>query len=192
MHLPRSHKVERATQSLDHRFLDGPEQGRCLGRISPRQPQGMVQFLVMKNPVRGVFSLEFIGRCHIDADIGRIPAKSGPNFPSTLAEGDGRAPNFSQQELGPAQRAVGYVHGESSPVAQMLALPKGICHRHKVIQQDGDQVLLVCCPVRPASVADFAITWQRCIECRPPSMIEIRGMDGYVLAFLGHSYSLRA
>jgi hypothetical protein len=61
MHIPRSNKMESAAQSLDHRFLDGPEQGRCLRHISPRQPQGMVQLLVMKNPVQGVFSLEFIG-----------------------------------------------------------------------------------------------------------------------------------
>jgi hypothetical protein len=51
MHLSRRHKVEPASQGLDYRFLDRPEQSRCLGHIASRQPPGMVQLLVVKNPV---------------------------------------------------------------------------------------------------------------------------------------------
>jgi len=146
----------------------------------------MLQFLVMKDPVQGVFSLEFIGRCHINADIGLIPTKSGPDFPSTLAEGDGRAPIFSQQEMGPAERAVDHVNFENSSIEQMSKFPGGTFHRRNVIQEDGDQMILVSCPVRPASFEDFVVTWQGCIECRAPSMIKTHGMDGYALAILRH------
>jgi hypothetical protein len=53
--------MERASHGLDHRFLDRPEQGRCIFHISPRQLQGMVQLQVMKNPVQRIFSPNFIG-----------------------------------------------------------------------------------------------------------------------------------
>ncbi len=86
MDLPRSHKVKPASQGLYNSLLDGPEQGCCLCHISPRQPHCMLQLLVMEDPVQGVFSPEFLKRCRIDADIGLIPAKGGPDFPSTLAE----------------------------------------------------------------------------------------------------------
>jgi hypothetical protein len=56
----------------------------------------MLKLLWMEDPVKGVFSLEFIGPCHIDADIRLISTESGPDFSSTLAEGDGRTPIFSQ------------------------------------------------------------------------------------------------
>jgi hypothetical protein len=39
------------------------------------------------------------------------------------------------------------------------------------------------------SFEDFAGTWQGCIKDRSPSMIETRGMDGYVLAILCHIHS---
>ena len=53
-----------------------------------------------ERPGKGVFSLKFIGFCYIDADIGCIPTKRGPDFPSALTEGDGRTPIFSQQQIG--------------------------------------------------------------------------------------------
>jgi hypothetical protein len=130
--------------------------------------------------------MEFIGRCHINADIGIIPTKSGPDFASTLAEGDGRDPIFPQQEIRFSERAVDYVNWESGSIERMPAFPEGTFHRHNVIQEDGDQVILVSWPVRPASFGDFAITWQGCIECRSPSMIKTHGMDGYALAILFH------
>jgi hypothetical protein len=114
MHLPWADKMERASQRLNHRFLDRPEQGRCPGRISPRELPGKVQFLVVKNPAQGVITLEFVGRCHIDADIGPIPTKSGPDLPVPRAEGNGWSPNFSQQELRPAQQTVSHLKGNRS------------------------------------------------------------------------------
>jgi hypothetical protein len=65
----------------------------------------MFKLLRMEDPGKGVFSLEFIWPCHIDADIGRISAESGPDFSSPLAEGYGRPPVSSHQEMGPAERA---------------------------------------------------------------------------------------
>jgi hypothetical protein len=56
----------------------------------------MLKLLCMEDPVKGVFSLEFIGPCHIDADIRLISTESGPNSSSPLSEGDGRTPIFSQ------------------------------------------------------------------------------------------------
>jgi hypothetical protein len=52
----------------------------------------MLKLLCMEDPVKGVCSLEFIGPCHIDADTGLICTESGPEFSSTVAEGDGRPP----------------------------------------------------------------------------------------------------
>jgi len=149
----------------------------------------MLQLLVMKDPVYGVLALEFIGRCHIDANIGLVPTKSGPDFPSTLAEGDGPALIFSQQETGPAEPVADHMNWESSSIGRMPVFPEGTFQRHSVIQQDGDQDILVSCPVRPASFEGFAITWQGCIECRSPSMIKTHGMDAYALAILRHIHS---
>jgi len=93
------------SQGLDHGFLDRPEQGRGLFQISARQPQGLLKLLGLEDPVKGVSSLEFIAPGHIDADRSIIFTQSGPDFSSTLAEGNGRTPIFSQQEMGPAKRA---------------------------------------------------------------------------------------
>ena len=103
----------------------------------------MLKLLVNENPVKGVFLLEFIGPRHINADIGLIPADGGPDVSSTFAEGDGRSPIFSQQEMGPAKRAADHVKGESSSVGGMKAFPKRASHRRQVIPQDICQVLLV-------------------------------------------------
>ena len=97
----------------------------------------MLQLLVMKDPVYGVFSLEFIGRCHIDANIGLVPTKSAPDFPSTLAEGNPRHPIFSRQEMGPAQRAVDDANRQGNSITRMEAFPEGVFLRHHVIQEDG-------------------------------------------------------
>jgi hypothetical protein len=91
--------------------------------------------------------------------------------------------------MGPAERAVDHVNGESSSIERMPVFPEGTFHRRNVIQEDGDQVILVSCPIRPASFEGFAITWQGCIECRSPSMIKTHGMDGYALAILPHIHS---
>jgi len=103
----------------------------------------MLELLVIKNPVKGVFLLEFIGPRNIDADIGLIPADGGPGLSSTFTEGDGRSPICSQQEMGPAKRAVDHVKGESSSMGGMKAFPKRAVHRRQVIPQDRYQAVLV-------------------------------------------------
>jgi hypothetical protein len=104
--LPRIHKMERTSQSLGDGFLDGPKQGGCSGRISTGQPRGLLKLLVMENPVDRVFSREFVGPCHVDADIGIIPTEGRPKSPSSFAEGDGRPPMLSPQEKGLAEGVV--------------------------------------------------------------------------------------
>jgi hypothetical protein len=141
----------------------------------------MLNLLWMEDPVKGVFSLEFIGPCHIDADIRLISTESGPDFSSTLAEGDGRTPIFSQQEMGPAKQAADHLNWESSSVGGLTAFPKRTFHRHKVIPQGGNEAVFVPCPVRPTSFQGFGGTWaiwQGCIEDRSPSMNETYGMNG--------------
>jgi hypothetical protein len=119
----------------------------------------MLKLLRMEDPVKGVFALEFIGACHIDADIRVIPTEGGPDFPSTLAEGDGRTPIFSQQEMGPAKRAADHLNGESRSAGGLTAFPKRSFHRHKVIPQGGDEAELVPCPVCSTSFEGFGGTW---------------------------------
>jgi hypothetical protein len=60
----------------------------------------MLKLLCMEDPVKGVFISEFIGPCHIDADIKLVPTEGGPDFPSPLAEGDGGTPICTQPEMG--------------------------------------------------------------------------------------------
>ena len=162
--------MERASHGLDDGFLDRPEQSRCVSQFAARQAQGMLKLPVMENPVKGVFLLEFIGPRHIDTDMGPIPAEGGPDVSATFAEGDGRAPMISQQELGPAQRAADYVNGESGSGGGMKAFPKRAFHRRQVIPQDRYQAVPVSRPVHPICFEDFGGTWQGCIENRPPPM----------------------
>jgi hypothetical protein len=123
--------------------------------------------------------LEFIGPCHIDADIRLIFTESSPDFSSTLAEGEGRTPILSQQELGLAKRAVYHLNRESSSAGGVIAFPKRRFHRHKVIPQGGDEALPVpCCPVRTTSFEGFCGTWHGRIENRSHSMNETHGMNG--------------
>jgi hypothetical protein len=103
----------------------------------------MFKLFRMEDPVKGVFSLEFIGPCHIDANIKLISAKSGPDFSSTLAEGDGRTPISSHQEMGPPERATDHLNPESSSVGGLTAFPKRAFHSHDVLPQGGDEALLV-------------------------------------------------
>jgi len=119
----------------------------------------MLKLLCMEDPVKGVFSLEFIGPCHIDANIGLISTESGPDFSSALAEGDGRTPIFSQQEMGPSKQAADHLNWESSSVGRLTGLPKRNFHRHKVIPQGGDEAVLVPCPVCSISFEGFGGTW---------------------------------
>ena len=106
MDVPRVHKMKGAAQGLGDGFLDRPEQRRGLGRVSTRQLQGLVKLLYVEDPVHGVAFLEFGASGHIDADIRLVATEGGPDFFARRAERDGRAPVFSQQEMGPAQRIV--------------------------------------------------------------------------------------
>ena len=153
------HEMESTSQGLDNGFLDRPEKGRCLFQISTRQPQGMLKLLWIEDPVKGVFALEFIGPCRIDADIRLISTESSPDFSSTVAEGDGGTPIFSQQEMGPAKRAVDHLNWDSSVVGGLGAFPKRIFYRQKVIAQGGDEAVLVFCPDRPTPFEGFGATW---------------------------------
>jgi hypothetical protein len=133
----------------------------------------MLKLLCMEDPVQGVFSLEFIGPCHINADIRLISTESSPDFSSTLAEGDGRTPIFSQQEVGPAKQVPYHPNWESSSAGGLTTFPKRTFHRHKVIPQGGDEAVLVPCLVRTTPFAGFGGTWpiwQGCIEDGSPSI----------------------
>jgi hypothetical protein len=98
----------------------------------------MLKLLGMEDPVKGVFSLEFIGPGHIDADLRLIATEGGPDFSSAFAEGDGRTLIFSQKEMGPPERAADHLNWESISVGGWRAFPKRTFHRHKMIPQDGD------------------------------------------------------
>ena len=113
----------------------------------------MVKLFRMEDPVKGVFSLEFIGPCHINADIGLISAESGPDFSSTLAEGDGRTPIFSHQEMGPAKRAADHLNRERRSVGRLQCFQRGLSMRRKVmIPQGGDEAVPGFFSVRPLSL----------------------------------------
>jgi hypothetical protein len=149
----------------------------------------MLKLVWMEDSVKGVLSVEFIGPCHINADIRLISTESSPDFSSILAEGDGRAPNFSQQEMGPAKQASDHLNGVSSSVGRLTAFPKRTFHRHKVIPQGGYEAVLVPCPVRPTPFVGFGGTWHGCIEDGAPLMNGTHGMDGYFVVILCHIHS---
>jgi hypothetical protein len=149
----------------------------------------MLKLLWMEDPVKGVFSLEFIGPCHINADIGLIATESRPDVSSALAEGDGRAPIFSQQQMGSAKQAADHLNWESRSVGRLTTFPKRAFHRHKVIPQGGDEAVLVSCHGRPTPFEGFVGTWHGCIEDGSPSMNGTHGMDGCLVVILCHIHS---
>src|SRR4030042_2707010 len=148
----------------------------------------MLKFLWMEDPVQGVFSVEFIGTCHINADIRLISTESRPDFSSTLAEGDGRTAIFSQQKGGLAKQAADHLNGKRSSVRWMTVFPKRTFHHPQAIQQAGDEAVLVPCLVRLASIEGFGGTWHGCTEDGAPLMNETRNMDSYFLAIPCHIY----
>ncbi len=188
MDFPRIHKVKPASESLDNGFLDGPEQGGYLRHISIRHHRYMLKLLCMEDPVIGVFPPEFVGPCHVDADIGFIPAEGGPHFPSTLAEGDSRPPMFSPKEMGLAKRVVDHLNRKSISGGGVTAIPKGAFHRHQVIPKDGDETVSisacsVCPPFQGISMR------QGCIEDRSPLIKGTQGLDAYLPIILCHIHS---
>lgn len=184
--------MEGTSQGLNHGFLDRPKEGGCPCQITARKPQGVLKLLGMEDPVKGVFSSEFIGAGHIDADLRLISTESGPDFSSTFAEGDGRTAICSQQKMRPPERATGHLNGESRSGGGWRAFPRRTFPRHQMIPEAGDQAVLVPGPVRPASFEGFGgtgPTGQGGAKDRSPSMNESYGLDGYSLAFLGHIHS---
>ena len=75
-----------------------------------------VEALVDGRPVKGVSCVEFIGPCHINADIRLICTEGGPDPSSTFAEGNSRPPMLSQQEMGLAKLVVDHLNRESVSV----------------------------------------------------------------------------
>jgi len=76
----------------------------------------MLMLLWMEDPVKGVFSLEIISLCGINADIGLIATEGSPDFSSALAKGNSRTPIFSAEEMGPAKQAPNHPNWESRSV----------------------------------------------------------------------------
>ena len=124
MDVPRVHKMKGAAKCLDDGFLDRPQKRRGLGQVSACQLQCLVKLLYVEDPVHGVAFLEFGASGHIDADIRFVAAEGGPDFFAGRAEGDGRAPVFSHQEVGPAQRIVDQPNRECDPVGEVEVFPE--------------------------------------------------------------------
>ena len=124
MDVSRVHKMKGAAQALGDGLLDRPEQRRGLGQVSVRQLQCLVELLYVEDPVYGVAFLKLGASGHIDADIRLVATEGGPDFFACRAEGDGRAPVFSQQEMGPTQRIVDYLNRERDSVGEMRAFPQ--------------------------------------------------------------------
>ena len=146
MEIPRVHKMKGAAQGLGDGFLDRPEQRRSPGQVSTCYLQCLVKLLYVEDPVHGVAFLEFGAPGHIDADIRLVATEGGPDVFARRAEGDGRAPAFSQQEMGPAQRILDYLDRECGSAREMGAFPKRTFLCPKVFPEDGDELAAVFRP----------------------------------------------
>jgi hypothetical protein len=127
----------------------------------------MVKLCWLKNPVKGVFTLKFIGPSHIDADIGLIVTECGPDCSATLAEGDGWTRISTHQEMRPAELAADYLNRQSLHVGGLTALPTRTFRDRKVIPKTGDE-----------AVPGIAVPWQGGIKDRTASVKEMHGMNG--------------
>jgi hypothetical protein len=137
----------------------------------------MLKFLWVEDPEKGVFSLKFIGSCHIDANVRFIFTESSPYFSSTLAEGNGRTTIFSQKKMGLAKQVANHLNWENSFIGRLRVFPKRTFHRHEVFPQSGDEAELVPCPVRPIPFETFVGRRHGCIENRSLSMNETHGLN---------------
>lgn len=169
MDVPRVHEMKGAAQGLGDGFLDRPEQRRGPGQVSARQLQCLVKLLYVEDPVHGVAFLEFGAPGHIDADIRLVATEGGPDFFARRAEGDGRAPAFSQQEMGPAQRIVDYLNRECRSVGERGAFPKGTFLRPQVFPEDGDELAAVFRPTGRAPGGGCGVPWHGGIEDDAPA-----------------------
>jgi len=184
MDVPRAHQMKGAAQGLGDGFLDGPEKRRGLGQVSACQLQCLMKLLYVEDPVHGVPFPEFGASGHIDADIRRVAAEGGPDFFARHAEGDGRAPVFSHQEMGPAQRIVDQLNRECDPVGEMGAFPKWTFLRPKVLPEDGDEPATVFGPTGTASTGGCRAPWHGGIEDDTPARNETHSLNDSSLAIL--------
>ena len=178
MDVPRGHQMKGAAQGLGDGFLDRPEKRRGLGQVSTRQLQCLVKLLYVKDPVHGVAFLEFGASRRIDADFRLVATEGGPDFFARRAEGDGRAPVFSQQEMGPAQRIVDQLNRECDPVGE------------KVFAEDGDEPATVFRSTGYASAGGCGVPWHGGIEDEAPARNETHSLDDDFPAILCHRFHL--
>ena len=186
MDVSRVHKMKGAAQALGDGLLDRPEQRRGPGQVSVRQLQCLVELLSVEDPVYGVAFLKLGASGHIDADIRLVATEGGPDFFARRAEGDGRAPVFSRQEMGPAQRIVDDLNRDCDSVGEMGAFPKRTFLRPKVFPEDGDEPALVFRPTGRASGGGCGVPWHRGIEDDAPARNETHGLHDDFLAILCH------
>src|ERR1035437_7672571 len=185
----RFHKMKPASQGLDDGLLDGPEQSASALHISSRQPHDIFQFLYIEDSLQGVVAAEFVGACHVDADIRFIPTEGGPDRPSTFAEGDGWPRILPQQETGLAKRVLDQPNWRSRCAGRKVTFPARTVQRHQVLPKDRDQVMPGVFWVRPIHHGSFAITRQEGIEDRSVPMNGTHGTDSNFVRILCHSHS---
>lgn len=186
MDIPRGHKMKGAAQGLGDGFLDRPEKRRGLGQVSARQLPCLVKLLCVEDPVHGVAFLEFGASGHIDADIRLVATEGGPDFFARRAEGDGRAPVFSQQEMGPAQRIVDQLNRECDSVGEMGVFPKRAFLRPKVFPEKGGEPATVFRLTGSASGGGCGVPWHGGIEDDAPARNETHSLNDSFLAILCH------
>ncbi len=186
MDVPRIHKMKAAPKGLGDGFLDRPEQRRGLGQVSARHLQCLVKLLNVEDPVHGVTILEFGASGHIDADSRVVVTEGGPDFFARRAEGDGRAPLFSQQETRPTQRIVDYLNRDCDSVGEMGAFPERTSLRPKVLPEDGDEPTTVFRPNGRGSAGACGVPWHGGIEDNAPARNETHGLNDDFLAILCH------
>ncbi len=184
MDIPRVHKMKGAAQGLGDGFLDRPEKRGGLGQVSACQLHCLVKLPYVENPVHGVAFLEFGASGHIDADIRLVAAEGGPDFLALRAEGDSRAPMFSHQEMGPAQRVVDQPNRECDPVREMGAFPKKTFLCPKVFPEDGDEPPTVFRPTGCASGGGYGVPRHGGIEDDAPARNETHRLNDSFLAIL--------
>ena len=184
MDIPRFHKMKGAAQGLGDGFLDRPEKRRGVGQVSACQLHCLVKLPYVEDPVHGVAFLEFGASGHIDSDIRLFAAEGGPDFFARRAEGDGRAPVISHQEMGPAQRIVDQPNRECDPVGEMGAFPERTSLRPKVFPEDGDETATVFRPTGYASGGGCGGPRHGGIEDDTPARNETHNLNDSSLAIL--------
>ena len=105
-------EIESATEGLDSRLLDGPEQGSSVPDAASAQTSDLVQFFTPEDPGKGIRVIKLLGIGHINSNPGS-PAEAGPHAAIGMAERDGGRWRPRPRKKGPAQ-AVLLQGGQSS------------------------------------------------------------------------------